>query len=142
MTQKAWQDWIAAFPDRPEIAAAPYLYARKLVQACDKALPPLDELDLQSRIIVTAMLQNAVIDLLRIQHFSSPNTAASAVTMALANFVALFFPDILPYTLIAQVLIALWLAGQEQRLRDLKRATDVAQSKVDTLLASLPQGTG
>lgn len=85
------------------------------------------------------MLQNAVIDLLRIQHFSAPNTAPSAVMMALANFTTLFFPVVLPYTLTAQVLIALWLVRQEQRLRELKRASDVAQSKVDILLETLPK---
>ncbi len=58
--------------------------------------------------------------------------------MALANFATLLYPPVLPYTLIAQVLIALWLVGQEQRLRDLKRATDIAQSKVDILLITLP----
>lgn len=93
---------------------------------------------MQSRIIVTSMLQNAVIDLLRIQHFAAPNTAPSAIMMALANFVALMYPAILPYALIAQVLIALWLAGQEQRLRELKRATGIAQAQVDMLLESLP----
>jgi hypothetical protein len=140
LTQKAWQDWIAAFPERPEIAADPYLYARKLVRACEVPLPPPNDLDVQTRIIVTSVLQNAVIDLLRIQHFSVPNTAPSAILMALVNFSALLYPVILPYSLIAQVLIALSLVGKEQRLRELKRATDVAQAKVDILLATLPGG--
>lgn len=139
MTQEAWQDWIALFPNRPEIAADPYLYARNLARACEKPLPPLDELDVQTRVAVTLMLQNAVIDLLRIQHFSAPNTAPSAIIMALVNFMTLIYPVLLPYSLIAQLLLALWLVGQEQRLRELKRATDVAQAQVDLLLATLPQ---
>jgi hypothetical protein len=139
LTQKAWQDWISAFPDRPEIAVDPYQYARNLVRACHEPLPPPKDLDVQTRIVVASVLQNAVIDLLRIQHFSVPNTAPSAIMMALVNFAALLYPVILPYSLIAQVLIALTLVGQEQRLRELRRATDVAQAKVDILLATLPE---
>lgn len=83
------------------------------------------------------MLQSAVIDLLRIQNHTAPNTAPSAISIALATFVAILFPDILPYVAIGQILLALWRVGQEQNLRELKRAINAAQARIDVLLVTL-----
>lgn len=140
--QAAWQDWIADFPERPNLVTDPYLYARHLARVCDADLPPLDGLDDQSRIIVTSLLQNASIDLLRIQLSSSSNAAPIAIAIALANFAALLNSQFLPYVLIAEVLVGLMLLGHEHRLKELKRAAHAAQSKVDALLTSLSGGTG
>lgn len=125
------------FPNRPDIATDPYLYAHKITQACKAETPPLESLDHKSRIAIATMLQNIAMDLLRLQYASTPNQSWTALALAIAGFVTLLFPKAISWVLILQLLIAFWLVGEEQKLRDLKRATTAAQARIDEMMMAI-----
>jgi MFS superfamily sulfate permease-like transporter len=100
-------------------------------------LPSLTLLDIPSRIVVASLLQNTVIDLLRLQHSASPNQSWSAILIAVASFGSMLYPELIPLVLTGQIIAALWLLRDEQKSRDLKGAVKAAQKRIDELMAEI-----
>ncbi len=129
-----WSDWLARFPDRPLPSDDPYDYARRLTAACHAPLPAIETLDIPTRIAVARRLQDAVIDLLRIQNLLSPARSWGAILLAFAGFMALQIPNLAPLVAIAEIFAGFQIAYDEIERRTAHRAIVVAQARIDELV--------